>query len=200
MPPGDWATWAAAVFTGSAVFVALWQIHVERRERQKVERRAEEEQKRRQATKVSAWITKAYDDPMWIAVRNSSDEPVYEVIVSLVSVQGAGPPRDAHDTEPDFRYRAFLSVVPPGRFYASMPYGGHGMSMRFGLEVAFTDASGQYWVRKGNGDLSCIATPAIDYYRVHRPVGWDYPVIESMNDIPGKSRNEQNPSLATSCQ
>lgn len=191
MPPGDWATWAAAVFTGAAVFVALWQIHVERRERQKVERSAQEERKRLQATKVSAWITKAYNDPIWIAVLNNSDEPVYEVVISLVSVQGAGPPRDAHDIESKFRYRAFLSVVPPGRFYASMPYGGHGMFIRFGLEVAFTDASGQYWVRKGNGDLSCIAIPAIDYYQLHKPVAWDYPVIESMNDIPGKQGRDK---------
>lgn len=184
MDAGDWGTWAGSIFTGLTLAAALLQIGNERIQRRKVERERELVSRREQATKVSAWIIKPYDFPIWTIISNSSHEPVFNVIVSLVAIQGAGPPRDAAEAPFDYQYRNAISVVPPGTCQLSIESGGHGMNLHLGLEIAFTDSASHHWVRKGNGELAEIAKNPVDYYHMIRPLSWSYPEIDPGEDIP----------------
>lgn len=172
LQPGDQATWVASLLSSIAILLALVQIGLERGRRLRTEALEIEEKRRQRATKVAVWITGEFDDPMPFALRNAGVEPIYRVVVSLVSIQGAGPPRDAKDAPPDFEYRAFASLVPPGQYFGSMPYGGHGVGLRFGLEIAFTVAAGDHWIRKGTGELCRTDAPPLQYYGVDEPIDW----------------------------
>jgi hypothetical protein len=187
MEIGDVATWAGAIFTAATFIAAFWQISTERKIRKKTQQHAESERIRSQAVHVSTWIVQPSGFPMYAAVLNKSNEPVYEVIISLVGIQGAFP-HDAHEVKEYYPYRSFLNVLPPGRFYISIPSAGHGMSTSFALEISFTDSSGHHWVRKGNGKLIKITQCAIDYYNIPRPVGWEYPSIENIEEIKKPSK------------
>ncbi len=110
---------------------------------------------------------------MGFSIRNAGDEPVYQMVVSLVGIQGAGPPRDATDAPEGYEFRTCVNIVPPGQFAGTMPYAGHGMNIRFGLEIAFSDASGVHWVRKGNGTLRELPVSGLRHYKIDEPVGWE---------------------------
>lgn len=199
MQLGDLATWCAALFTGGALFTALFQIRTERHIRAKNEADVLEDRNRAQASHVSAWIkeTWAHDHQMWHAVQNTSHEPVYQVIITLVSIQGAGIPREGADIKGSwlpYHFRSYLSVLPPGKFYVSMPTGAQSMLVRFGVEVAFTDARGHFWVRKGDGYLEQLQSNPVEYYGLDSIVDWRYPEIESLDNVLGPDRHRMSDS------
>jgi hypothetical protein len=177
----------AALGTVGTLMAALWQINTERNARQRLERQAEQRERRGQAERISAWIAlgarasapgQPVDDEgarTWIALLNRSKEPVYQAVASLVLIQGAGP-RTGKETRPE--YRATLSVIPPGRYYIDVAGGWAGMSARPGVELAFTDCAGTHWVRAANGDLTQIEKAAVDYYELGLPQAWSIPVTD----------------------
>ncbi len=95
------------------------------------------ETRRRQAELVTGWLTgerqklPGSKPSMGLAFHNASDQVVYDVIASLVSLQGAfretavGDQReDAHDL------RALIGNVPPGKTSAEVGFYGFGMNIR----------------------------------------------------------------------
>jgi hypothetical protein len=104
---------------------------------------------------------------------NRSDEPVYEVVVTMVFVQGAG--WNLGEDYTGSGLRRVLAVLPPGRWRVEVESGWAGMSRRPGVEVAFSDRSGVCWIRRSNGMLEEIDQLPIDHYGLPRPQGLEIP-------------------------
>jgi hypothetical protein len=121
--------------------------------------RAADEERRRQAAKVSAWFAK---DPagIWGArIRNASDLPVVDVRVFFYYIAEQSP---GGDWEPVLRGAPAerIRVVPPqgDRFFA-IPEQVLGMMDQVGDDVyavgiRFTDAAGNHWERDPRGALT----------------------------------------------
>jgi hypothetical protein len=124
-----------------------------------------------QAEKITAWVVKNNGQHATICVWNKSEKPIYEVIVCLVAFQGAGDPSGI-TTPNDFK--AFLSVAPPGKSYLATR-GHSGMSFHPTAKVVFVDSSGLNWSREGNGRLNRIHIRPVEYFKLHRPLGWELP-------------------------
>ena len=105
-------------------------------------------------------------------LRNASESPVYDVIVTCVGISGAGPEPRGEDNGRDFPYRTCVGTLPPGTWYVWLPTGGAGMHIRTAPEGAFTDAGGISWVRRGNGKLEEIGSEPALFYKLDLPLGW----------------------------
>jgi hypothetical protein len=92
------------------------------------------------------------------------------MIASLVSLQGAFRATAIDDTRDKFR--TFVGLVPPGRIEDRIPFAGWGMHLRFGVELAFQDASGRNWLRQGTGNLVEAECEPVELYDVALPVPW----------------------------
>lgn len=116
------ATALAAVGTAGTLGAALWQIGAERKRRIA-------ETRNDQARRVSAWIGQSGRSggqagplPVAINVLNRSDEPIYNVVATIVAVQGAAPRRgedwpQSVSTVP----RVAAAVIPPAGWNGSWP-------------------------------------------------------------------------------
>jgi len=173
-----WGTVVLAVGTTGTLIVALRQIAVERRERLLLDRRTAIRKHRRQATVVSAWYAGTVGGTSYIEMTNQSEQPVYEVVVSLAFVQGAAPRttqewmRLHNGTAP---YTRSMVALPPGTFRVEFPSGWGALTARPGAEIGFTDANGVSWVRRADGKLEELATNAIDAFGLSRPVDFIAP-------------------------
>jgi hypothetical protein len=167
---GNLAEWFAAVGTVAAFLIAFWQLERAR----KLHRKATEIA---QASLVSGWISKELDGKAWVALHNESESPVYEVICCVVPFQGAGDPTGIK-TPPEFR--GFLSYLPKGTFYVSVDGRYRGMNFHPSILVVFTDGNGMHWLRDGFGKLKMINESATDYFKLHRPQGWELPSTTSL--------------------
>jgi len=175
---GDVATSLAALGTVSAVWVALRQARDNRRELAVRDQRA-------QAERVSAWYSgdrrESLDPPganptTEIRLLNQSFGPVYEVVVFLVFIQGAGPRRGEDWARVgSYRYCSVHTQLPPGSWTTTVPSGWAVMTGRASAEVAFTDAGGRHWVRRSTGKLEILTRDAIDHYAIERPVNYRVP-------------------------
>jgi hypothetical protein len=164
-PWGDYPTWLSAVGTIAAVLVALWFSGAETR-------RANRAERMRQPEQVTAWVHP--DDVagaapfMRVIVRNASNQSVYQLVASLVSWQGAFRKTAVGDHRP--RYQSVIGQAPPGETEVKISSSGGGMHLRFGVELAFRDAAGRYWLRDGEGGLKAIDKDPITLYEIRRPV------------------------------
>lgn len=175
---GDVATWVAGGGTTAAVAVSLRQVYQERSERQADERRWHEQEERAQAALVAVWLGGPVDLEAgesasdYISVSNASTLPVYNAVVTLVIIQGAGP-RHGNERPGLADGRAVFSIVPPGRWYVALPYSGwRGMSAHPGVEIGFRDVNGRSWARRGSGELEPIDCDPVDFYGYSRPVSY----------------------------
>lgn len=134
--------------------------------------------KKEQAKNISSWIISNEGQTAWLAISNQSKSPVYEVILTLVAFQGAGDPTGK--TLGD-EFRVFLSVLPPGKYYAKT-MGHHGMMFHPAVKIVFTDNLGTNWAREGDGSLHKIYRKPMEYYNLSRPITWDYPLDKLPND------------------
>jgi hypothetical protein len=94
---GDLPTWLAGLGTVGTLGAALWQIGAERKRRHEREAQEREERHRAQARLISAVVGPEEESGGWavpertgIDLINGSPEPVYRLVVAIVSVQGAG--------------------------------------------------------------------------------------------------------------
>ena len=173
---GDVATWIAAVGTVSAVVVALLQVARERKLRLHRERRDWTEQRRAHARLISAWIGSPSEDRTPVYIHNGSPEPIYEIVVGIVFVQGAAP----HDLEgmldlfTGSRRSGFLpattsAIIPPGTWRLWIR--GRGwtgvMGGRAGADVAFVDRDGVSWVRRARGNLEELNCGPLAHFAQH---------------------------------
>jgi hypothetical protein len=181
----DWINAAgevgSAIGTIGAVGVALWLSGRDAR------RRGREEQFR-QAEQITGWLENpqppvrpgdpySTSDPhLTLVMRNASAQLAYEVVASLVAIQGAY--RRTAVGEPiggETDYRCFVGYLPPGEHRYKMSYGGHGMHLRFGVELTFRDAAGRCWLRLGEGQLKQIEQGPLEIYGIDPPVPWHSP-------------------------
>lgn len=161
---GDLATWVGGLGTIATLIFAFWQLHSDRRT-------ARDNEKISQATKVSVWIDSENSTETCYSIQNVSDSPIYQAVITLVAIQGSGLPQNGEDNE-SYGYRVALATVPPGKYYAISPSGGGGMHLVSGAEIAFTDAEGNYWVRRSNGQLKEIDKNPLEFYHIDSPVSW----------------------------
>lgn len=158
-----------------ALIVAFWQGSQSKRNR-------EDDIKRYQPSRISAWYeggrnrTGQPEDNrfVWqfVVLRNESESPVYDAIVTCVGISGAGPSFKGEDNRPVFSNRVCVGTLPPGAWYIWLPTEGHGMGVRTAPETAFTDANGTSWVRRGNGRLEEIPMEPASFYRLSLPLPW----------------------------
>ena len=161
--------------TLGALIAALWQSNQSKKNR-------EDDIKRHQPSRISAWYEgdrNRTDQPednrfVWqfVVLRNESESPVYDVIVTCVGISGAGPSFKGEDNRPAYPNRVCAGMLPPGAWCIWLPTEGHGMGVRTAPETAFTDASGTSWVRRGNGRLEEIPMEPTSFYRLPLPLTW----------------------------
>jgi hypothetical protein len=132
-----------------------------RQEHRRAEAR-DEEDRRLQAVKVSAWVdaqrTAQGGRDLLFHVHNGSEMPIYEVSLPLPTPDG-----DDHEAE-------FIGLIPPGQtvqrpaprewlktFYAPEP-----------VQIEFLDSSGRQWIRDEQGSLARTdaAPPTRQRYRL----------------------------------
>src|SRR5207245_7221638 len=100
---------------------------------------------------------------------NSSQMPIYGLVVGIVFIQGAGPEtletRLALDSKSAMPLTA-VSILPPGTFRVWIPGTGWSsiMSGRAGAEVAFTDRAGRHWIRRADGELVELHETPLEYF------------------------------------
>jgi hypothetical protein len=130
---------------------------------------------RKQAERVTSWLGSEEADRIQVFVRNSSDQLIYDVIASLVSVQGAFRETAVGDSREPWEYRCFIGNVPPGREIESrIEWTGGGMHLRFAIELAFRDAVGSSRVRHGDGRLEHVEKAPVDLYEIPLPISWEH--------------------------
>lgn len=178
MDATDWitavGTGLAAIGTVGAFIAALVQIKREREARKRLEREAEQRDRRARAERMSAW---PYTDrrSTEILLSNPSEQPVYRAVASLVMIQGDGP-GSGKELEPHHAgYRATLALIPPGEWRTTVDVGWDGLSGRPDVELAFTDRAGVHWVRCADGSLVEISRPPVEYYDLALPTHWSSP-------------------------
>lgn len=165
---GDIATWVSGIGIVSTFIIGFIQISHERRIRREKERKE-------QAERISAFIVKETPAKTTIALLNLSQEPIYEVIVSIAAFQG---PVGVNHHSISRQYTSFLSVVPPGKSFTFVDGRYHELSFHPAIETAFKDVKGKNWVRTGRGALKEISKSPVEYYKLHRPLNWKLPVHE----------------------
>jgi hypothetical protein len=112
-----------------------------------------------------------------VGLYNRSSIAVYNAVVSLVLVQGAGPRKAVELSEPTLKqeFQRYLTAIPPGEYETQVSPGWAGMFRRPGIELAFTDHAGRNWIRYADGMLVQIKQAPASYYRLEEPVGWLQP-------------------------
>ena len=150
MLPSPWLDVGANLFssvgTVGAFTVAMYLL----RKEHKREERHDEEARRSQAVKVSAWIEArpiAYGGrELAFHVHNASDMPIYEVSLPMPIPTGDG---QAHEAE-------FIGLVPPGQT-VQRPAPKEWAASYFSpepVEIEFLDSDGQHWTRDEQGLLT----------------------------------------------
>lgn len=176
---GDVPTWVGAVGTLGAFWTGGWLLVREMRagrERDDLQRRADEEARRRQASQVAVWPDRVQLEGARgrelvavVQVANASGLPVYDATLLYVSAEGGSiTPRP-------------LQVVAPGQDTVQVPEtlgdfhlgvaGGNGWvkhqpgvgssetagpdhePYRFTVGITFRDGAGVWWTRRSDGTL-----------------------------------------------
>lgn len=141
-----------------AFFVAAHNYSSERRKR-----------KRFQANNISCWIGRRNSQSGNISLVNNTPIPVYNVIVTIVFIQGAGP-KKGETISSSWKYRFISDTLPPGAHSCFINFDGlYGMHAHFGVEIAFTDSVGCNWVRRAQGNLMKIKKTPFEFYSLTAP-------------------------------
>lgn len=128
-----------------------------------------------QADAVTAWIGDYSGSTNNVAIRNDSGAPIYEVVLTVVGMYGAGPSRNGEDQPSDYSRRSLYVIAPPGISSASVDLrGAGGMHVTCSLEIAFVDGNGQSWVRRGDGKLKQIKKRPFEFYGIPLPAEQKY--------------------------
>lgn len=163
MDTGNAAEWANVVVTAFALGAAgwaAWSTHTSLQLERDREAKREMAEQASQAALIAAWGGRAptgKPTTHWRgSVQNSSNVPVYNVVVILTSPERPGA-EETHD----------VGVLPPGR--ATFPYPsawckasatpGYPPVMtvsQVDVTVMFTDATGIVWQRNRRGELSQV--------------------------------------------
>lgn len=167
----EWLVLGAAVVVG---LLGWQQIQDERDARKTNERHIAAGERREQAEQISTWIVVDKEEEMQVVLANSSDQPVYEVVVSRVAVQGSGAyvGRELDERLAASEQRVF-ALIPPGEYLTTFGGGFHGMDREPAIEIGFRDRAGVSWVRFSDGVLHEIHPSLVRYYRLSLPRTWE---------------------------
>ncbi|MDT7728436.1 MAG: hypothetical protein QOI21_5012 [Actinomycetota bacterium] len=179
---GDVPTYLGFLAAGLAAFFAWRSLSRQKKQYHDDLMLRREVDRRQHAQHVSAWIGGVIEDPVYedrdtpITILNRSDEPVYNVVVNMVYIQGAAPQTgeeligrdELHD------HVNLIPVLPPGEWAIEGPGGWCGMNRAPGAEIAFTDRAGVHWVRRALGELTELDKPAPTYYKISLPAGFTH--------------------------
>lgn len=155
-------TWFGAFGTTAAVTVALLLAYKETRLRKRLEHR-------QQADRVTTWVVNprgpegtggTFTAPSeWVALLNSSDAVVYDVVVTLrFEVRAADAPVAKH---------VFARFLQPGQSFTRVrgPLNDDGdetaTDVAENASIAFTDTHGTHWLRNATGSLSELPESAL---------------------------------------
>jgi hypothetical protein len=135
---------------------------------------------KKQAEQVTAWLDR-YDGPeepdklfYGLVVQNTSDQLVHDAIASIVKLTDINPADTrVGDTREPRQFRTFVGALRPGQTKTRIENPGQGMHIRFGVELAFQDAAGAFWLRQGNGVLKRIEQHPLALYGIPRPARWE---------------------------
>lgn len=143
----DWINTASNVFQSIGTVGAFVTGFILLRREHRREADRTEDERRAQASKVSAWVelflTHAGSRELMFHVHNSSEMPIYEVELPLPTRGNAEP-----DTE-------FIGLVPPGQTVRRMAPQ-HWRTSYVGpepIEIEFLDSAGWQWKRDEQGAL-----------------------------------------------
>lgn len=164
----DWITVIiAALALILSIIMWIWQLRVSHNTKVKA-----------QADRISAWIdhsSHAAGSTSNVTIKNDSGSPIYEVVLTLVGMYGAGPAKHGEENEQDYVHRALYVIAPPGMSNAWIDtIGTGGMHVVCSIEIAFLDGSGRSWVRRGNGKLEQIKERPYKHYRIPMPANHKY--------------------------
>jgi hypothetical protein len=140
-------------------------------ERDQLQKEKIKTEMRKQAAGVSTWLsTRTSGDRLHltqqiIVLNNNSDSPIYNLVVSIVDARN----KDAKGEETPDEFRRIIDASPPGQAYCFAPVGYSGMGFHPSVEVAFSDANGNHWVRRGNGRLEPLPNDPFMQYEIAQP-------------------------------
>ena len=157
--------WLTAIGTCGAVAVSLGLSIIELRSRGRRE-------ERRQAEQITAWYvpyegTPREDRPMDVGLRinNGSNQLVYDLVAECL----LGRKTAVGDTEDmNLEFGALIGNVPPGGYTGYINTSGGALGRRHGLEFAFQDAAGRYWLRRANGKLERAYKHPLELFNLPR--------------------------------
>lgn len=170
----DLPQWLTAFGTVGAVIVAL--IFSTRDERRRVQR-----ERRQQAEQITGWLGSEGESEHGmffnVTVRNSSNQCVYRVVARLVKVSGTvgggTVTSPIGDTKNGMHLTRIGLLRPDFEYATKIKFEGHAAGVRFGLELAFQDATSRYWVRRANGMLDQVEIDPLSLYGQFEPASWE---------------------------
>ena len=141
------------------------------------------QQHRAQAEVISAWTSGRLrsevsgtitEGGLAVELSNPSAQPIYDVLIFEVFVQGSGPGTGEdwmadHLASNHFRAFKALPSVPPGTWAVELEWVSPPPQGVIGIEIAFTDRSGATWIRRATGQLVELTTAPPEHYGLSRP-------------------------------
>lgn len=166
----SWPEIATAVGTVGAVVVAMLIAGADARRRRK-------EELRKQAELIRGWMEELPDEIAVVdgdmhanlVLQNASNQLAYNLIASVVNAA-----TETHVGQ-NLKFRTYVGLLRPGQTKYVIKHPGHGMHKRAAIELAFEDAGGRVWLRRGRGALVRINKYPLAYYGIDPPVGWLMP-------------------------
>lgn len=182
----------SSIATVGALFAAIRNNKQTQTQFEYEKKRQYTQELRNQAEKITVWfedndIHKTIDHkfnvhavPRGILIQNNSSLPIYNVIITEVGQIGAGPnPYGELQRIPEndyFSRRILFNILPPGLWGQIIDTDGNGMHVVTALEISFTDAKGNNWIRRGNGSLERVMQDTYMLYHIPLPAIYSAPV------------------------
>lgn len=161
---GSGPAWVSAISAVVSLCVVVAQNFREKKRRDADEKERKEKEARVQAERVATWCDVGDrtegQDKITVTFRNGSELPIYLVTVVLVRLKGKRAERgeDVVANAPALSSKGVFPHMPPGETSKDMHVSPGLEGSRVGVEVAFRDAAGRSWVRRGDGELQSLGT------------------------------------------
>lgn len=144
-----------------ALYVALRETYLHRKEL-----------RLHQAGLIAVWLLDVFQSDRGlfynVAVSNQSSQPIFDAVLSIGVVHGAGSSYYKGDDN-----NTCIIVVPPGLYIAKVPYAGGGMNMVFNASISFRDIRNHAWRRDANGYLKETKKDPLAELEITLPASWD---------------------------
>lgn len=164
--PKNGTAWVSVFIATLALILSGWQTYLNYQDKKISDERS-------QAQKIAVWISYDGGDAAGCTLINSSSNPVYDIVITPVLIQGVGPHsgtemRKENPNGPE----AILYIMPPGKYTVSLmnPLE-YAMGLHYGVEYSFRDSNGVSWLVKSDGSLHKIPD-SLKYYKIYEPISY----------------------------